>query len=417
MTYTIGGTITGLSESGLTLQDNGGDTLTVASGASTFTFSTALASGAAYDVTVDTQPTGEACTAASNTGTASANVTAVVITCVESGVMVSTFAGSLTGTPGFANGTGTAATFDAPAGVAVDSSGNVYVAEYANNDIRKITSAGVVTLFAGSLTQASGHANGTGTAATFWNPTGVAVDSAGNVYVADESNNEIRMITPAGAVSLFAGSPTGATGNSDGTGQGALFSAPNGIAMDSSGNLWVTDSVNNEIREITTPGAVVTTPDGTGSPGRTNGSGTSAEFNTPTAIAVDSSGNLFVADYGNNEIREINTSNVVSLFAGSPGGTAGSANATGTAATFNAPSGVAFDSAGNLYVVDTNNFEIRMVTPGAVVSTYAGSTSANYVNGTSTAARFNYPFGVAIDASGNLYIGDDVNNAIREIVP
>jgi sugar lactone lactonase YvrE len=418
-TYTIGGSVTGLTEEGLTLDDNGGDTLTVNSGASTFTFATALASGAAYDVTVASQPLGENCTASANTGTASANVTSVAIACADSGVTVGTLAGAGPGSPGNANGTGAAATFYAPAGVALDSSGNVYVAEYLNNDIRKVTPEGVVTLFAGSSTTALGHANGTGSAASFWNPTGVAVDSAGNVYVADESNNEIRKITPDGAVTLFAGSSTGATGSSNGTGSAASFSAPNGIAIDSSGNLWVTDSANNVIRKITTPGAVVTTPYGNGTAGRTNNAnGALAEFNTPTAIAVDPvSGNLFVADTGNNEIREINIStSAVSLFAGSSSGTPGSNNATGSAATFNAPSVIAIDSAGNLYVADRTNNEIRMVTSAAVVTTYAGSTSANFTNGSSSTARFDAPFGVAIDGS-TLYVGDDVNDAIRVIAP
>jgi sugar lactone lactonase YvrE len=421
--YTIGGTVNGLTESGLTLDDNGGDTLTVASGATTFTFATALASGSAYDVTVATTPTGQSCTASSNTGTvASANVTSVAVVCAAAGVTVNTLAGSLAGTAGNANGTGTAATFDAPAGVALDSSGNVYVAEYGNNDIRKITPSGAVTLFAGSTvggTAGKGDANGTGSAASFWNPTGVAVDSAGNVYVADESNNQIRKITSGGAVTIFAGLTTGVAGHANGTGTAASFSAPNGIAIDSSGNLWVTDSANNVIRKITTPGAVVTTPYGSGTAGRNNADGVAAEFNTPTAIAVDPvSGNLFVADHGNNEIRELNVSTTaVTLFAGLASGNSGHSNGTGNAASFTAPSGIAIDSAGNLYVADTNNSEIRMITPAAVVTTYAGSTTAGYVNGSSSAAEFDYPFGIAIDSSGNLYVGDDVNNSIRVIAP
>jgi sugar lactone lactonase YvrE len=416
-TYTIGGTVSGLTESGLTLDDNGGDTLTVATGATTFTFATALASGATYDVTVATQPLGENCTATANTGTASANVTSVAIACADSGVAVGTLAGAGPANAGNANGTGIAATFHAPAGVALDSSGNVYVAEYGNNDIRKITPDGVVTLFAGSSDTTAGHADGTGSAATFWNPTGVAVDSAGNVYVADESNNEIRKITSAGVVTTFAGSTT--IGHADGTGTAATFSAPNGIAIDSSGNLWVTDSANNEIREITTPGAVVTTKYGNLAAGRANNTGTLATFKTPTAIAVDSvSGNLFVADRGNNEIREINVSTTaVTLFAGSSGGTAGSGNGTGSTASFSAPTGIAIDSAGNLYVVDSSNSEIRMVTPTQVVSTYAGSTNPGYADGTSSAAQFDIPYGIAIDSSGTLYVGDDVNDAIRVIAP
>ncbi len=421
--YTIGGTITGLTVSGLTLDDNGGDALTLDAGASTFTFSTALASGAAYDVTVASQPTGETCTPSANTGTASANVTTVAISCVDSGVTVATLAGSLTGAAGDSNNdTGTDALFDAPDGVAVDSSGNVYVAEYGNNDIRKISPLGAVSLFAGSSSATAGHGDGTGSGASFWNPTGVAVDSSGNVYVADESNNEIRMITSGGVVSTLAGSTT--AGRGDGTGTAASFNAPNGIAIDSAGNLWVTDSGNNEIRKITMPGAGVSTPYGslTGVAGTANGTGNSAKFNAPYAIVADSSGNLYVADRGNNEIRAINTSTTaVTLLAGSASGTAGHANnATGTSATFDLPSGITIDSSGNLYVADTNNFEIRMIAPTApnAVTTYAGvQGTASEVNGAAGIATFNYPYGIAIDSYGNLYIGDTVNNAIREIAP
>ena len=277
-------------------------------------------------------------------------MTSVAVACADSGVAVGTLAGAGPTQPGNANGTGTAATFDAPAGVALDSSGNVYVAEYGNNDIRKITPDGAVTLFAGSSSATKGDANGTGNAASFWNPTGVAVDSAGNVYVADESNNQIRKITPDGAVTLFAGSSSGAIGSSDGIGTAApVSSAPNGIAIDSSGNLWVTDSNNNEIPRDhhLERGASVSTPYGSLTAGRTNANGTAAKFNTPTAIAVDpSSGNLFVADTKNNEIREINVSTTaVSLFAGSSSGTLGSGNGTGSGASFSAPSGIAIDSA------------------------------------------------------------------------
>jgi len=242
------------------------------------------------------------------------------------------------------------------------------------------------------------------------------VDSAGNVYVADENNNEIRMITPAGVVSTFAGS--GTAGNANGTGTAATFNGPEGITIDSSGNLWVADSGNNEIRKVTTPGAVVTTWAGSGTAGRANGNGTSASFSMPTGIAADSSGNLYVADYGNNEIRKIDSTDAVSLFAGSSGGTAGHADGTGTAATFNAPFGIAIDPAGNLYVTDANNQEVRTLTPNAVVTTLAGSpTVSGNTNGTGSTARFFYPFGIVVDASGNLYVGDNQNNEIRKLVP
>jgi streptogramin lyase len=211
------------------------------------------------------------------------------------------------------------------------------------------------------------------------------------------------MITPAGVVSVFAGATT--PGNTDGTGGAARFNGPTVIAIDSLGNLWVADGTNDEIRKITTPGAVVTTWAGTGSAGNANGSGTSASFSDPIGVAVDSSGDVYVADFKNNEIREINASDVVSTF-------------VPVSAGLNGPYGVALDPAGNLYVTDSANQEIRMVTPNAVVTTIAGSaTMTGTTNGTGSAARFKYPFGILVDASGNLYVGDFANNEIRKLVP
>ena len=326
-------------------------------------------------------------------------------TCSLSG-LVSTFAGS--GAQGSANGASTAASFYLPSAVAVDSSGNVYVADTHNFLIRKITPAGVVTTLAGSGT--SGSANGTGTAASFGYPIGIAVDSSGNVYVADEINNLIRKITPAGVVTTFAGS--GAQGSTNGTGTAASFNYPTGVAVDGSGNVYVTDGVGNLIRKITSAG-VVTTLAGSGAAGSTNGTGTAASFYTPRAIAVDGSGNLYVADAHNDLIRKITSAGVVTTLAGS--GTAGSANGTGTAASFNAPDGVAVDSSGNVYVTDGVNNLIRKITPAGVVTTFAGSGAAGSTNGTGTAASFNNPSGDAIDSSGNLYVGDMNNNLIRVI--
>jgi sugar lactone lactonase YvrE len=184
--------------------------------------------------------------------------------------------------------------------VAVDSSGNVYVADYGNNMIRKITSAGVVTTLAGSSTT-SGSADGTGTAASFNNPMGVAVDSSGNVYVAD-GNNMIRKITSAGVVTTLAGTIAG--GSANGTGTAASFNNPTGVAVDSSGNVYVADCSNFMIREITSAG-VVTTLAGSTTYGSANGTGTAARFYNPNGVAVDSSGNVYVADYDNNMIRKI----------------------------------------------------------------------------------------------------------------
>ncbi len=248
---------------------------------------------------------------------------------ISPGGAVSTLAGSLPF--GSANGTGTAASFKHPRGVAVDSSGNVYVADNQNNMIREISPGGVVTTLAGS--GSAGSANGTGTAASFNSPSGVAVDSSGNVYVADTGNNMIREITSGGVVTTLAGSAAG-------------FNSPMGVAVDLSGNVYVADTYNNDVLEISPAGVVTFLAGG---------------FNWPFGIAVDSSGNVYVADSYNYLIKVIGTGGVVTTLAGSAGIT-GSTNGMGACATFNHPYGVAVDSAGNVYVADTWNYLIRKIT-------------------------------------------------------
>jgi len=320
--------------------------------------------------------------------------------------VVSTLAGS--GTASSGNGIGNTAQFNLPAGVAVDSSGNVYVADSDNHRIRKITPAGVVSTFAGTGTE--GHADGTGTTAQFKRPAGVVVDSSGNAFVADSVNHLIRKITPAGVVSTFAG--TGTEGHADGTGTEAQFHGPLGVAVDSSGNVYVADANNHLIRKIT-PAGVVSTFAGTGTEGHADGTGTEAQFHGPLGVAVDSSGNVYVADADNNRIRKITPAGVVSTFAGT--GTEGFADGTATTAQFYHPSGVAVDSSGNVYVADSGNHRIRKITPAGVVSTLAGSGTASSGNGTGTTAQFKRPTGVAVDSFGNFYVTDYSNHRIRKI--
>ena len=215
--------------------------------------------------------------------------------------------------------------------MAVDAAGNVYVADTGNDTIRKITPAGVVTTLAGTAGQA-GSADGTGTAARFNEPDGVAVDAAGNVYVADTNNDTIRKITPAGVVTTLAGT-AGQAGSADGTGAAAQFNAPEGVAVDGAGNVYVADTGNDTIRKIT-PAGVVTTLAGTaGQVGSADGTGSAARFNDPDGVAVDGAGNVYVADTINDTIREITPAGVVTTLAGSPG-QYGSADGTGAAAQF-----------------------------------------------------------------------------------
>ena len=317
--------------------------------------------------------------------------------------------------PGSTNGTGSGARFDFPDGVAVDSSGNVYVADSGNDTIRKITPSGLVSTLAG-LAGSSGSADGTGGAARFSLPTGVAVDSAGNVYVADDGNNTIRKITLARVVSTLAGLP-GSLGSTDGTGSAARFGFPVSVAVDRTGNVYVTDSSNHTIRKIT-PSRVVSTFAGlAGSAGNADGIGSAARFNNPSAVAVDSAGNVYVADRGNNTIRKITPSSVVTTFAGL-GGSSGTADGIGSAARFTEPQGVAVDGAGNVYVADTDNHTIRKITSARAVSTLAGLPgSSGSADGTGNAARFAFPNGVAVDNASNIYVADFSNDKIRKVTP
>ncbi|MCL2760111.1 MAG: IPT/TIG domain-containing protein [Desulfuromonadales bacterium] len=332
---------------------------------------------------------------------------------------VTTLAGS--GMVGFADGIGTTAQFDAPISVAVDAAGNVYVTDYligvnafggmiyGNNVIRKITPTGVVSTFAESYT--APIADGTDVAEQFDEAFGVAVDAAGNVYATDQDNNRILKITPSGVVSTLAGGGM-VGGFADGIGAAAQFDNPYGVAVDAAGNVYVADALNHRIRKIT-PAGVVSTFAGSGTEGFADGAEATAQFNVPTGVAVDAAGNVYVADLYNNRIRKITSTGVVSTLAGS--GLTGFADGADATAQFNLPSGVAVDAAGNVYVADEFNNCIRKITPKGVVSTLAGSGSAGFADGTPLTAQFNNPFGVAVDAAGNVYVADKGNNRIRKI--
>jgi D-alanyl-D-alanine dipeptidase len=327
--------------------------------------------------------------------------------------VVTTLAGTA-GTVGSADGTGAAARLYYPTGVATDAIGNVYVADSKNSTIRKITPAGVVTTLAGTA-GAAGFADGVGAAASFRIPFGVATDTAGNVYVADYFNSTIRKITPAGVVTTLAG--TEGAGFADGIGAGARFSGPTGVATDWIGYVYVADASTNTIRRIT-PAGVVTTLAGTAwARGSADGTGVAARFSAPSGVATDRVGNVYVVDAGNDTIRRINAAEVVTTLAGTAGAV-GSADGTGAAARFNGPSGVATDWIGNLYVADSYNNTIRKITPAGVVTTLAGTAGAmGSADGTAAGARFDYPTGVATDATGNVYVADSNNNTIRKITP
>ena len=334
---------------------------------------------------------------------------------VTSSGVVTTLAG-LAGIPGSRDGTGSNARFNNPSGVAVDSSGNVYVADTYNNIIRKVTPSGVVCTLAGFALN-SGSTDGLTSNARFNFPSGIAVDGSGNVYVADQNNNTLRKLTPGGLVTTLAGLAGSSPGSSDGTGSAARFNSPNGLAVDASGNIYVADTDNHTVRKVTPAGVVTTLAGQVGNFGSSDGSGSAAQFSFPYGVTVDGSGNVFVADQYNFTIRKVTSAGVVTTLAGRVG-VQGSSDGTGSAARFYQPSGVTVDGSGNVFVADSANYTIRKVTSGGVVSTLAGlAPSPGSTNGTGSSARFNWPFGVAVEGGGNVYVADTTNHTIRKVTP
>ncbi len=319
---------------------------------------------------------------------------------------VTTFAGS--GAMGSVNGKGTGASFANMMAVTADDSGNLYVADSHNNLIRKITADGIVITLAGSGLE--GSVDGKADSATFFNPGGVAVDKKGNVYVADTHNSLIRKISADGFVSTFAGHRI--YKSIPGTDSTIRFDNPSGIAVDTEGNLYVSDWANDLIRKIS-PTGVITNLAGNGDRGSKDGVGASASFYLPGGLTTDSAGNIFVADTYNNMIRKISPQGVVTTLAGNTH--PGSANGKGTAASFAHPAGVAIDAEGNLFVADAGNNKIRKVSPDGMVTTLAGNGIRGATNGQDTTVSFNKPMGIATDKSGNIYVADYQNNLIRKI--
>ena len=339
---------------------------------------------------------------------------------------ITTLAG-LPGVSGTNDGTGSAAQFKYPVGLARDTNGNLYVADWGNSTIRMVTPAGAVTTLAG-LPGVSGTNDGTGNTARFNDPEGVAVDGETNIYVADRDNNEIRKVSPIGTnwmVTTLAGLP-GSQGTNDGTNGNAQFHSPTGVALDVQGNVYVTDFYNNSIRKLAPSGTnwVVTTLAGLpGSQGTNDGTNSGARFNGPWGLAVGTNGELYMADFYNNTIRKATPSGtnwVVTTLAGLPGAQ-GTNDGTNGNARFYFPAGVALDNKGDVYVADSDNFTIRIVTSSGtnwVVTTLAGEAlKRGNADGTGSAALFNTPTGVVLDSATNVYVTDFYNHTIREGLP
>jgi sugar lactone lactonase YvrE len=327
------------------------------------------------------------------------------------------FAG--TGTGGYSGdyGPATSAQLYQVGGVAVDAAGNVYIADSGNNRVRKV-SAGVITTIAGSGAMGYEGDGGLATSALLSGPDGVAVDASGNVYIADTNNAEVRKVSN-GVITLVAGTGNGTAGYSgdNGPATSAQLSLPFGVAVDASGNVYIADTGNNVIRKVSN-GVITTFAGMSGMSGigysGDNGPATKATFNDLADIAVDTSGNVYVADSRNNAIRKVSKGVITTIAGNGKKGYSGD-HGPATGAELNDPLGVAVDTSGNVYIADSWNNLIRKVSNGAIAP-LAGGGSVNFGDkGPATGAQLSQPFGAAVDASGNLYIADSYNNAIRKV--
>ncbi len=312
----------------------------------------------------------------------------------------------------------TSASLDVPMGVAVDSRGNLYIADAQNHRVRRVNAAtGVITTVAGNGVQGFGGDNGPAASAQLDEPRGVAVDANDNIYIADKGNFRVRRVSAAGTITTVAGGGNAFPGD-NGPATSAQISAF-GVALDRNNNLFIADRANHRIRMVSVSSGVITTVAGGGTvfPGD-GGPATSAALNNPAAVAVDASGNIYIADTLSNRIRRV-TSGTITTFAGN--GTFGFSGDGGpaTSAMLTEPAGVTVDAAGNVFIADYWNARIRRVTPSGVISTVAGGGSSEQFagdGGPATGAGLSLPASVALDAAGNIYIADSNNDRIRRVL-
>lgn len=336
---------------------------------------------------------------------------------------ISTIAGN--GVAG-GSGDGTAATgaqLNAPRGICVDHSGNVYIADFANHKVRKVDgSTGIISTIAGTGVSGYTGNGGAATNAKLANPADVCVDTNGNVYIAEYSNHCIRKINSStGFISTIAGTGTAGYSGDGGLAINAKLNVPRGVFTDKSGNVYIAEEGNHTIRKVTFSTGIITTIVGTNSAGYSGDGGiaTNAKLNTPEGVATDDSGNVYIADRYNNRIRKVSgSSGIISTIAGT--GTAGFSGDGSLAinANLNIPFGVELDIFGNIYIADRGNERIRKINVSTgVITSVAGNGTAGYSGDGSPAinAMLNGPIGICLDTSGNIYIGDTNNNRIRKV--
>jgi hypothetical protein len=331
---------------------------------------------------------------------------------------ITTVAGNGTQGYGGDSGPATSAEVQYPFGVAVDSAGNLYIADFLNQRIRKVDASGTITTVAGNGTAGFSGDNGPATSAELYNPYVVTVDSAGNLYIADTYNSRIRKVDTSGTITTVAGNGTQGYNGDNIRATSAELWYPIGVAVDSAGNLYIVDSGNYRIRKVDTSGTITTVAgNGTAGYNGDNIPATSAELSNPVGVAVDSAGNVYIADTYNQRIRKVETSGTMTTVAGN--GTAGynGDNIPATSAELQYPYGVAVDSAGNVYIADLDNSRIRKMDTVGTITTVAGTGTQGYSgdNGPATSAELQYPFDVVVDSVGNLYVADTHNSRVRKV--
>ncbi|MBB5118226.1 NHL repeat-containing protein [Streptomyces eurocidicus] len=305
-----------------------------------------------------------------------------------------------------------------PTDVTVDKNGNLYIADQANHRIRKVTPNGNITTIAGDGTAGYISDGGPAVATRLYNPSSVAVDDAGNLYIADTSNHRIRKVTPNGIITTVAGNGTAGYVSDGGPAIATPLNSPYGVAVDRSGNLYIADYGNHRIRKVT-PNGNITTIAGNGTAGYVSDGGPAiaTRLYYPIGLTVDAAGNLYIADRHNHRIRKVTPNGIITTVAGN--GTAGYVSDGGPAlgTRLHYPWGVALDEAGNLYIGDGHNHRIRKVTSDGIITTIAGNGTAGYVDdgGPAAGTRLYYPYGIALDRAGNLYIADQSNQRIRGV--
>jgi len=344
-----------------------------------------------------------------------------VIREVSTSGVVTTVAGT-SGVPGYSGdgGAASAAQLSSPTALALDAAGNLFIADANNNVIRRVNPAGAIATVAGGGSLAYVGNGGPATNAVVNAPQAVAVDAAGDLFIVDTLNDVIREVSPAGIITTVAGNGTFGYSGDGGAATAAQLYYPSGVAVDAAGDLFISDSANNVIREVS-PAGIITTVAGNGTQGYSGdgGAATAAQLSYPSGVAVDAAGDLFISDSANNVIRKVGPAGIITTVAGN--GTAGYSGdgAAATAAQLYDPSGLAVDSTGDLFIADTSNSVIREVSPAGIITTVAGNGTQGYSGdgGAATAAQLTNPVGIAVDTEGDLLIADESNDVIREVSP